>query len=121
MNHAQKIIWSIYLGIWVYIFFFVDEFSRDSYIIGYLIFGWIPFSIAHFMWGDKSKKPKTMKQTEKRKKMRNSAITVLVGLLLWFVVARVVPGDILGAGLELSGIAITVLGVIGFIKSYRKK
>lgn len=116
MNQAQKIIWSMYLGIWIYIFFLVDEYSRDSYIFGYLILGWIPFLIAHFIWKDKSSKPKTKEQLERIKKIRKSIITIIIGFSLWLL-SKLIGGAVF----EIAGLIAFVIGLIDLIKNLRRK
>ena len=54
MNKPRKIIWTTYLAFWLYIAFFIRSYDKGDYIMLYLIFGWIPFLIAHFIWRDKN-------------------------------------------------------------------
>lgn len=49
MNKSQKIIWTIYLLIIV--FSFLQK--NGDILLRYLVFGWIPFLIAHFIWREK--------------------------------------------------------------------
>jgi len=55
MSKSQKIVWSFYLLFIIYFFLkSVGGLTDDSNIfIAYLVFGWIPFLIAHFIWKDK--------------------------------------------------------------------
>jgi len=53
VNKPRKIIWTVYLAFWLYIAFFIRSYDKSDYIFLYLIFGWIPFLIAHFIWRDK--------------------------------------------------------------------
>lgn len=53
MNTPQKIIWTIYVLIYLYIALFGPEYDKESWFVSYILFGWIPFLILHFMWGNK--------------------------------------------------------------------
>ena len=52
MNKPRKIIWTTYLAFWLYIAFFIRSYDKGDYIISYLILGWVPFLIAHFIWSE---------------------------------------------------------------------
>ncbi len=58
MNKPHKIIWTSYLFVWIFLFVTQksDFFAYgESILVEYLLFGWIPFLIAHFIWKDKKR------------------------------------------------------------------
>lgn len=64
MNSARKFIWTLYILLWVYFLFFDSSYEKDSHISIFLIIGWIPFLILHFLWKNKSQKSYTRITTE---------------------------------------------------------
>ena len=55
-NMPQQIILTIYFALWIFVGAYavsVDEGSKIVFV--YLIIGWIPFSIAYFIWEDKKR------------------------------------------------------------------
>lgn len=57
MSSAKKYIWSTYAVLWVYFIFFDSSFEQSDHIVLYLIFGWIPFIILHYLWRQSSRTP----------------------------------------------------------------
>lgn len=57
MNNVKKYIWSIYILLWVYFIFFDSSVDQASHIDTYLVLGWIPFVIVHFIWRNKTTLP----------------------------------------------------------------
>jgi len=55
MSKPQKIVWSFYLFLIVFLFLKAVEGGGNdlNVFIEYLVFGWIPFLIGHFIWKDK--------------------------------------------------------------------
>ncbi|SRR6266496_4540828 len=50
MSSAKKYIWSVYIILWVYFIIFDSSYEQSDHIALYLVFGWIPFVILHFLW-----------------------------------------------------------------------
>ena len=57
MNKVQKIVWTAYLFLFVILFLrSVGGMTDDeNALVAYIVFGWVPFLIAHFIWRDKKK------------------------------------------------------------------
>jgi len=55
MNKAQKIIWTAYLSLIIVgiIRTTCTGYNKDYLLWITLLFGWIPFLIAHFIWREK--------------------------------------------------------------------
>lgn len=55
MNKPQKIVWTFYLLLIVFLFLRTVGGLRDdsNVFIAYLVFGWLPFLLVHFIWRDK--------------------------------------------------------------------
>ncbi len=59
MNNTRRYIWTVYILLWVYFIFFDSSLDKDSHTSTYLIIGWIPFLILHFLWKNKNVKSYT--------------------------------------------------------------
>ena len=78
MNNSRKYIWSVYVIIWIYFFFFDSSLDQSSHIFTFLIFGWIPFLILHFLWKNKHNENdyKTMGITQDQSIELNKAMSL---------------------------------------------
>jgi hypothetical protein len=64
MNNARKYIWTVYIILWVYFIFFDSSYDKGDHIVAYLLFGWLPFLILHFVWKNKNVKAYTSVKAE---------------------------------------------------------
>lgn len=67
MSDERKLIWSLYILIWVYFIFFDNSYRQGDHIFYYLLVGWVPFLTLHFVWKPKQK---TTSQNQKMEKYR---------------------------------------------------
>lgn len=51
MNKAQKIVWTIYIIILIYLLLTYDNYSDAAAL--FVLFGWIPALVLHIIWKDK--------------------------------------------------------------------